>query len=319
MAEKSPTPHKTTFARPSEGQHPILELMQNIVLPNIERGTGQIVPAAESKTRLEDSGEFANILPQGMHSHDDFEWMCLLGNYSYIKIENDIHRLLPGDFCLLPPRVMHAEMATQGSQPYQALWFTYHAAAVYAQLFSYVPGGRDRTLAHCWAPAPQGIGTLLLMLQAELKNEQHYAAAVRRSLVSTLTHLAMRALEPALASSTAAEKMAAASEAHAIPGFVSRRVLDYLNRHYAENISLEDVARAVHMSRNYLASMFKRETGKTIVETLTEIRVEQAKILLIEGDLSVQAVAHAVGYSTAEHFCRVFSRYEKLPPSRYGK
>lgn len=95
--------------------------------------------------------------------------------------------------------------------------------------------------------------------------------------------------------------------------------MNYLHSNYAKDISLQDIAKDIHLSRNYLATVFKQETGKTIGEALTIIRLERSKLLLAEGRLSINEIAKEIGYHSSEHFCRIFRRYEKIAPSRYGK
>ena len=103
-----------------------------------------------------------------------------------------------------------------------------------------------------------------------------------------------------------------------IPGKIAVRINHYLNEHFNKPLSLARIARALHVSRNYLATLYKQETGITIGQALRRIRLEHAKKMLLETDLSAQQVARAVGYASPEHFSRIFQRQEGVPPGRYG-
>jgi AraC family cel operon transcriptional repressor len=287
--------------------NPLLEAMENTILPNLAQGIGRIVPLHGGENRS--SGEFQEIFPYGFHSHDYYEWMWVIGDDTDINIDGTVHHLKPGDFCLLPPHVKHAELYTLITRPYQSFWCSYRHEMALCSLFSFTPVGNMRGHAFAVAQMPPLATTLVAALETELKNEQPYAIPMRRNLLSALAHSITRGLQVALLPNEVGDS----------PGIISRRVMDYLHRYYSQSINLEDIARAVHLSRNYLASTFKRETGQTIGEALTRIRLEHAKFHLIENELSIQEIARAVGYPSPEHFCRVFHRHEKVPPSRFGK
>jgi AraC-like DNA-binding protein len=288
-------------------EHPILEAMRRVVLPRVERGCGRIMPSEEDA--VEPSGRHAPIFPFEMHAHETFEWVWLIDGYTHIRVGNAVRRLDAGDFCLLSPRTAHVEMFTRGTPQYRSLWFTYRDTAISALLFEYRPVNYGHCIARCAAPAPPRIAMLLACLQDELESDTMHAPAIRRGLLMTLAHVSMRALEAAPLDSSSAPQ----------PGLTAHRVLSYLRRHYSEEITLDDVARATGRSRAYLAATFKRETGQTVWEVLTAIRLEHAKALLLERQLPIHAIARAVGYANPEHFSRVFLRHERIPPSRYGK
>jgi AraC-like DNA-binding protein len=292
-------------------KHPILASIQEIVLPSIEQNTGRIVPLVMPEAPRVAGGGFAEIFPFGLHSHDFYEWMWLLESDTHIHIGGTVHRLSRGDFCLLPPNILHAELNTSDTQPYQSLWCCYSGDSdlVYCTLCSIAPVGHLHASVYRIIHAPPLIGTLLVMIERELRSNQPHAEQVCHSLVSTLAHLLTRAFETSLA----------LSSVDALSESIERRVVKYLNQSYADDIGLNDVARAVGMSRNYLCAAFKRETGDTVGDRLTRIRLERAKLLLLEGTLSVSEIAKAVGYESPARFSRAFQRHERIAPSRYGK
>ena len=95
-----------------------------------------------------------------------------------------------------------------------------------------------------------------------------------------------------------------------------RKVIEYLAENYTKPLSLPDLATRVGLSPNYLCTLFRRTTGQTVVQYLTHYRLETARGLLLTTDLSVAAVAAAVGYDDAAYFTRQFTREMKTPPSK---
>ncbi|MEW6522318.1 MAG: response regulator [Bacillota bacterium] len=96
-----------------------------------------------------------------------------------------------------------------------------------------------------------------------------------------------------------------------------KKALRYLEREYARDITLEEIASVVHLSPYYFSHIFKDETGHTFVEKLTSIRIARAKQLLATTQLSVTAISRQVGYRDLNYFCRVFKKSEGVTPRRY--
>ncbi|TBL79359.1 response regulator transcription factor [Paenibacillus thalictri] len=96
-----------------------------------------------------------------------------------------------------------------------------------------------------------------------------------------------------------------------------RRLIGYLKTNYAQDISLNGAAAIANMSPSYLSSIFKRETNKSFVEFLTEIRMEKAAELLIQTDLPSYLIAEQVGYENINYFGRAFKKEMGVSPSQY--
>jgi len=89
----------------------------------------------------------------------------------------------------------------------------------------------------------------------------------------------------------------------------SASVKRYIGQHYAEKISLQQIADAVNISKPYLANVFRQETGVTIWNYLIEVRMRKAKELLLTTDRRLSEIAEAVGYTDSAHFAKVFKTY----------
>ncbi len=93
----------------------------------------------------------------------------------------------------------------------------------------------------------------------------------------------------------------------------------YMQRHCQEPLRLEEVSSAVGFNATYFSTLFKKETGQTFTDYLTELRIEKAKELLCGDSLSVQAVAETVGYQDLKYFSRLFKNTTGVSPSDYKK
>jgi len=88
----------------------------------------------------------------------------------------------------------------------------------------------------------------------------------------------------------------------------------YLDSHYAEAISLEQVAKALQISSFYLAHIFGQESDVSLFAYLTDLRMRKAHLLLQSGSHNVSETARAVGYADSNYFSKAFRRHFGVPP-----
>lgn len=94
----------------------------------------------------------------------------------------------------------------------------------------------------------------------------------------------------------------------------------YIEENYAmEELSLQEVADSVGMSVTYLSRTFKSETNMNFVKYLVQVRMENARELLAESELSAEETAYRVGFSDYVHFSKTFKKFHGLTPSAYRK
>ena len=91
-------------------------------------------------------------------------------------------------------------------------------------------------------------------------------------------------------------------------------VFRYVDAHYMESITVAGMAQLAGMSRSHFHAVFREETGKTLVEHVTETRVKAAQRLLRETDTPILQIAFDCGFASLSHFYHVFkARTGKTP------
>ena len=98
---------------------------------------------------------------------------------------------------------------------------------------------------------------------------------------------------------------------------LGRRLLDYIEEHYREPITLQKAALDLHMSYSVISGKFSLATGKSFREALNDVRTDKAKQLLTDTDRSIMEIAGDVGYTDQSYFCRVFKSYTGESPLNY--
>lgn len=97
------------------------------------------------------------------------------------------------------------------------------------------------------------------------------------------------------------------------------KVCSYIQKHAAEDISLEKVAGLVHLSGSAFCKFFKRVTGKTFSDYVNDIRTGNACRMLTETDKNINEIAIATGFESLTYFNRVFMRKKKMTPRAFRK
>ena len=96
-------------------------------------------------------------------------------------------------------------------------------------------------------------------------------------------------------------------------------VCRYINEHYAEAITLEEVASMSHMTKTSFCRFFKKMTGKSFSDYLNEIRVVNVCTSLMDTSLGITQIALACGFSSITHFNRTFTRKKGMSPRAFRK
>lgn len=91
----------------------------------------------------------------------------------------------------------------------------------------------------------------------------------------------------------------------------------YIREHYAEAMGLEDAADAAGLNASYFSHLFRKETGAKFGDYVIQIRLEQAKKLLVTSTMSLSDISAAIGYTDPKYFSRLFTRMVGLRPAEY--
>jgi two-component system response regulator YesN len=93
--------------------------------------------------------------------------------------------------------------------------------------------------------------------------------------------------------------------------------INYIDANYDKPITLAEIARASHLSPSRLAHIFREQMGMTLIDYLTDVRIEQAKELLLATDQSCTEICFQVGYNNQSYFTRTFKSLVGMTPRRF--
>jgi two-component system, response regulator YesN len=98
-----------------------------------------------------------------------------------------------------------------------------------------------------------------------------------------------------------------------------RNVVQFIDQHYNEDISLKLLGEMLHSSPNYISRLFKQEVGRGLFDYLNVVRIRNAKELLKDYSYKIYEIAEMVGFNSQVHFAIVFNKYEGMSPTDYRK
>lgn len=153
----------------------------------------------------------------------------------------------------------------------------------------------------------QAMRDCLEQLRKELKEQKPlYHAAVRACLIE-LGVYASRHYQDSPREATVAQSRRILMVKHAIR---------YLQEHFTEELTVDQISEAVGFSKYYFCRGFKEVTGRTVMDYLNAIRTSHARHLLISGHFNVSESAQRSGFTNLSYFTRVYKRYMGRLPSQ---
>lgn len=104
-----------------------------------------------------------------------------------------------------------------------------------------------------------------------------------------------------------------------IPNEFVKRILDFIDANYSQDITLIDLSRKFNISMGYLSMLIKKETGRNYSEHIIIKRLNLAKELLKDEKLTIIEVVHRIGYTDYYYFNKLFKKYMGITPGKYKR
>ncbi len=255
-----------------------------------------------------------------MHWHDHFEIALVEGGRGTFMFGRRSLAAEPGDIFFIDNSQPHVALADPGTELRLLL-------VLFRPELLAGPGCRELDLGYLapfrvdertWSPRLRGTTDLAAAVAPVLG--QLRAIHDRRDPAER--HLADATLRMALAlvnRDKGSAALAGGARAAADRREQIRPVLAYVDGHCRESITLDDVASVVHVSPSRVRHVFKDVTGVSFKEYVTQVRVAEAKRVLLSTDLSVAEIARAVSYTNLNQFYKVFYRSCAMSPGEYRR
>lgn len=250
--------------------------------------------------------------PGEYRSHDYLEMSYVFSGEGKYRIEDRIYSVQEGDLLILNPGVMHQALACPEAEVPATEFFVgfsdIHVTGCQAN-FMPLPGGQY--VLHTTGELRQRLLKICSSMEAEnaVRRQGRYFM-MKSYLVQMLLLVIREQCEPM-------ERPVGCAFESANKKYVVEQIVNYIEDHYSEKISLDQIAENMYLSPFYISRIFKSETGNAPIRHLINIRLEKARELLEGGyQGSIQEVAAQVGYDDAYHFSKLFKKRYGISPSQ---
>ena len=208
--------------------------------------------------------------------------------------------LAPGDFFFVPPGQLNT-YAADAQQPWEYCWVGFNGISAH-RLAALLPFSEERPVHHT-----QHLDEMFKAME-NIYRARGLRVQDETAMVGYLYLFIAALMEE---SSERRPRSTNSSCQYVL------NAIKYIQFNYSHDISIDDVAKSVGVSRSHLYRVFMSNVGKSPIDYLTEYRINEACKLLQDGSLSIAEVAISVGFFDQFYFSRVFKRAKGVPPSKY--
>lgn len=251
------------------------------------------------------------IFDMNPHEHGVLEFNYLQDGSCLYQIGEDEILLKRRHLLLFDSSVPHRVVFSQGCEsPSSLLGGSFYACAAAPgclPLQDLARGGELRSLNNHLSDGPvilsdaASYGTLLHRMLSEF-DETHNHTYLGLLLDQLLMDVA-RSLD----------------STHIHPSNHVQRIKDYVQFNYSNILNMEDIASSVCLSKNYMERIFRQQTGSTVWQYLTDVRMKAACTLLTETDMCIGEIDEHVGINSRQNFYLLFHKAYGISPAAYRK
>ena len=244
--------------------------------------------------------------PRLLHAHPDFaEVLLIQEGAARFLVGDTTYDVRAGDLLIFNSGVVHDELSSSA-----------FGSCCIAVGGLRLPGLRENALVADDAPVLYAVGGELEDLSALYDIMYRYLTADRPDCEAFCHRLMLALLDRVL---TISGSVSLQSSAAPEPVSLGKQVQEYIDRHYSEPLTLQELGHALHVSPYYLSHVFKEMSGYSPMQYLLRRRIGEAQNLLISTDLPIARIAELVGYETQNYFNLQFSKHVGMPPRKFRK
>jgi AraC-like DNA-binding protein/quercetin dioxygenase-like cupin family protein len=100
---------------------------------------------------------------------------------------------------------------------------------------------------------------------------------------------------------------------------ISDKVIEYMKEHIREKLLVSDICRVLHYNKSYIFRQFKKTTGSSLMAYFIKMKIQEAKQMLRESDLSVSSISETLSFDNPNYFSKTFKKHTGYTPSTYRK
>ncbi|MBQ8184350.1 MAG: AraC family transcriptional regulator [Lachnospiraceae bacterium] len=251
---------------------------------------------------------FLRTIPNHSHGSNSYEIHYIPSGYGHVKINQELYDIVPNTLYITGPHVEHAQTPVP-DDPMCEYCVYLKAGKQKGKGASLLP--LFTQTAFWFGPDQQNIHGIMQQIFFELENQYTgYKEQVQSLLTQLIVHIVRN------------YEMKQKALDHFEPSNLQDSKYIILEEYFLyeyQNLSLDDLAERLSLSRRQTERLLKEHYGKTFLQKKTEAKMAAAAILLGDKDRSIASIAEELGYSSTEHFSAAFKRYYQMSAREYRK
>ena len=246
------------------------------------------------------SAQYSDEWNSTLHTHACAELFFITGGHGVFQVWQEQFPVAINDLVVVNTSIPHTETSHAGS-PMEYMVLGVEGLEALTSI-------RGCVLLHL-AEEQAAVRDCLRIMQQEIREQQPGCGEICQSLLDVILLRLLRREDFALAGSPAGPRA----------GQNCDLVRRYIDNHFKENLTLEQLAEMVHISKYHLSHTFQKEFHTSPISYLIARRIQESRFLLRETDLSVSQIAQILGFSSLSYFSQSFRKLEGVSPIEYRK
>ena len=243
------------------------------------------------------------------HTHSAIEIILPHRGVSMYHLQNETYNVNPGEVLIIPSGLAHALTESADTQRYLVL-FEPNPLLSLRDMASIAPMMQQVIYLHDDSELQDQVNDLLMqMVNCYFEKEPMWNTLCYSSLLQVYALLGRQYLK-----ATAPQQYAGR---RSIDPAIMNSAVTYINEHYMDDISLEQVAVFAGFSKYYFSRVFKQFSGVSFLDYLTRKRLNVASDLLVRTNQSIRDIASSSGFGSMATFNRVFREHKNCTPTQY--
>ena len=256
------------------------------------RGTAKLLNVSSAKY----GGDWHSV----PHTHNHMELFYIVGGRGQFLIQDQLYPVNANNLVIINPNVPHTEVSLN-AQPLEYIVLGIEGVELASSEQS---NGRFSMLDHFESVEISGcLRNILREMELKSTGYEDVCQAYMEILIIRLMRSTALSV-PAQPQQISANRQCAA-------------VKRYIDQHFQETLTLDQLAEEAHMNKFYLSHAFKQEFGVSPINYLISCRIEESKYLLAETDLSISQIAQLLNFSSPSYFSQVFRRTQGVSPVEF--
>ena len=256
------------------------------------RGTAKLLNVASAKY----GGDWHSV----PHTHNHAELFYIVGGKGQFLIEDHLYPVNTNHLVIINPNVTHTEVSLN-AQPLEYIVLGIEGVELSITENS---NGQFCILDHFES---MDITSCLRNILREMELKQPGYEDICQAFMEILIIRLMRSTGLSVP----------AEPQNSVGNHQCAAVRRYIDHHFKESLTLDQLAEEAHMNKFYLSHAFKQEYGISPINYMISRRLEESKYLLAETDLSMSQIAQLLGFSSLSYFSQVFRRTQESTPMEY--